>query len=377
MKFFFLLFSLFFGFATAHSKPNPLDFSLPSAKPSGNAQNDRIWLTFYPAQNVQTPAPAAILLHPLGGELEIAHRFARYLAERGVGGIVMELPFHYRRAVSGERAVDHFIASNAPTSVQAFEQSVSDVKTTLDWLEKQPSVDAEKLGVAGISLGAIITHIAMGQDARLKAGVALLGGGDLADIAQLNIIGRLFLRADKIEATPEKRALLAEVDPLSFAEFNRPRRVLMIQAARDDIIPTKSAENLWKALGKPPIQWLDINHPGLQLVASSAMKTSLAYLQNVWNGTPEAPIPKIRAITLKTGVIFGLDSVVSPAIQWQALTLIKKSNHQSLLHGDIGYMSRGPFVGLAATLNSYVDIGVGRRVFGSGFKPYASVHIVF
>ena len=49
----------------------------------------------------------------------------------------------------------------------------------------------------------------------------------------------------------------------------------------------------------------------------------------------------------------------------------------ALLHADLGWSSRGPFVGLAATLNAFVDVGVGHRLGGKAIKPYVSLHVVF
>jgi hypothetical protein len=76
-------------------------------------------------------------------------------------------------------------------------------------------------------------------------------------------------------------------------------------------------------------------------------------------------------------VLFGLDSIATPEIQWQAYTFLRRRDQMSLLHGDLGWSGRGPFIGLAATLNAYLDAGVGHRFGGSVERPYASVHIVF
>src|SRR5579871_2654555 len=78
------------------SHPRPLEFTLPSAAPSGDPINDQIWVTFYPAvrPNPQ-PAPAVVILHALGElNLRIVGQFARYLARQGIGSAIMILPYH-------------------------------------------------------------------------------------------------------------------------------------------------------------------------------------------------------------------------------------------------------------------------------------------
>jgi len=360
----------------------PYEVSLPTAQPSGDPVNDRIRLTFYPAGNTSAPpGPAVVLLHLLGevrnGTL---HRFARHLAQRGIAAAVMTLPYHMRRRPAGDKPVRHFLAQDVDTVVQAFSQSASDVSTVISWLSRQPSVDPQRIGGAGISLGAIILHLVMGQDARLKAGVALLGGGNLWEMYQSSLATKLFAkRPNGAPLTAAQLERLRAVDPISYAAANRPRRVLMIQAARDLFLPPRNAIALWEALGRPPIQWLDINHLGLGLAMPSAMKTTAAYLEAVLNGrdVEAQTVPHVRVPTLKVGTLIGLDAAVTPALTWQAHSFATRRDHLSLLHADVGWSGRGPFIGLAATLNAFADIGVGRRLSGRAIRPYASLHVVF
>ena len=369
--------ALFCSLAHAQTQTQTRTVTLPSAVPSGYPKNDRIPVTFYPAQNAGgKKAPAAILLHLLGGGIEISQRFARYLAARGINAAVFELPYHYQRAV-GIAPVKIYVSSDTKLAAQAFNQAASDVSTIADWLQTQPEVDPNKLGIAGVSLGAIITHLAMGRDARLNAGVAIVGGGDLKEISQLSTLARLFLQVKgNVNSSTLGDAELRQADPLYDADKNHPRRVLMIQGARDEIIPRKASTELWNALGRPPIQWLDIGHYGLFLGVSSAENATYRYLSNVWAGTPDAPIPKVYAPTIKGGLLFGLDSTVTPAVTFQ-YPLVRKANHQSLLHLDAGYSGRGPYAGVGVTVNRYLDLGYGRRLFGDKFRVYGGVGVVF
>ena len=373
MKFLLALLLLFIP-TIAHAQTRTV--ILPSQIVTTYERNDQIPVTFYPAQGANGKAPAAILLHLLGGGIEISNRFARYLSQRGVNAAVMQLPYHYDRAI-GTAPVRIYVSDDATLAAQAFDQAASDVSTVATWLQLQPEVDRDKLGIAGVSLGAIIAHLAMGRDDRLQAGVAIVGGGNLREISQLGRLARLFLQAKgNVTANAIGDTQLRAADPLYNAQNNRPRRVLMIQAARDEIIPPRNATQLWEALGRPPIQWLDIGHYGLFLGVNSAQKATYTYLNNVWRGTPDAPIPRVYAPTIKTGVLFGLDSVSTPAVTFQ-YPLVRKSNHQSLIHGDLGYSGRGPYAGVGVTVNRYLDLGVGRRLNGDKFRVYGGVGVVF
>jgi dienelactone hydrolase len=366
---------------TRISPTAPTQLWLPSERPSGNPINDRIWLTFYPAMaGAATPAPAVVLLHYLGASSnKEMHSFARYLSRRGIAAAVLTLPYHVRRASPGDRPINHFVAPDAKVVVQAFEQSVSDVSTVVSWLSQQNGIDPQRIGAVGVSLGAIVTHLVMGRDKRVNAGVAMLGGGDLLDIYHHSVIPKLFVKERAKNVTAQDEALVRGVDPITDAGLNQPRRVLMIQGARDLFVPPRSAEKLWKALGKPPIQWLDINHLGLQLAQKSAMKTTEAFLRQAWAGQPleSIKVPTIRVPTIKAGVLMGLDSAVTPAVQYQAFKLGKRRDHLPLLSANMGMSGRGPFIGLAATVNSSADVGLGQRLDRAKFRPYVSMHMVF
>lgn len=363
------------------AQPPRQEFFLPTALPSGIPVNDRVWVTFYPAAPAnEQPAPAVVLLHALGEtRMKVMDEFGRYLARHGIGAAVMELPYHMRRRPPGYGSAGPFVDPSVDRMVQAASQATSDVTTVVSWLSQQPSVDPHRIGVVGISLGAMIAHLAMGLDSRLGAGVAILGGGDLSDLRRTSLVFRFRKHFPRGKLTPEEREELERVDPLHHADRNRPRRVLMIEAARDLLMPPRDARALWNALGRPPILWVDTNHFGLGLSIRSVLRTSTAYLWSVWNGAPAdaAALPAIHAVTLKLGLITGLGAHATPALQWQAFTFLTRRNHMSLLHADLGWSGVGPFAGLAVTLNGFMDLGLGHRFNGGGIRPYLSLHLVF
>ncbi|HZT40794.1 MAG TPA: prolyl oligopeptidase family serine peptidase [Chthonomonadaceae bacterium] len=364
----------------AASSPPPLEVTLPSAAPSGNPIVDRIWLTFYPAVSpTGAPAPAVVVLHVLGeeaGTFRLIQQFGRYLAQHGIGAAVMTLPYHMRRLPPHDFPMAHFLSADLSRVYQAFDQSASDVSTVVTWLQHQPSVDPNRIGVVGVSLGAIVGHLAMGLDSRLTAGVAILGGGDIEGLYHRSLLVKVEHPHLPRNLPARDRILLARIDPITYADRNRPRHVLMIEAARDFLLPPSNATLLWNALGRPPIEWLDTNHYAPVFVARSLMRASAAYLDSVWSGAPPR-VMRLSVPTVKLGMLAGLDSVVTPAIQWQVIELGIRRDHMSLFNLNIGWSGRGPFVGLAATLNAYMDLGIGHRFNGKGVRPYLSFHLVF
>jgi len=369
------------GFGDEVQTSSPVAMWLPSAEPSGNSVVDKIWFFPYLVGTPEAPAPVVILLHGLGADWSVLReleRFARTLNHHGISAVVMMQPYHFYRFPPHDSPYRHFTPLHVEDAVQAFSQSASDVRTLVTWLTQQPNVNPHRIGVIGISLGAIVAHLAMGQDARLTAGVAILGGGDVADLFQQSGLYR-FLHPHLPSLTQARRDQLARIDPLTYASQNLPRHVLMIEAARDQVIPPQGAEELWNALDRPPIRWMDTNHFGPQLLLGSIWRISEAYLIDVWNGsdTNGRRLPPVFAPTIKFGVLVGLDAPVTPALQWQALSFAERRDHMSLLHTDLGWAGNGPFLGVAVTLHPFMDVGLGHRFLSHDIRPYLSFHIVF
>lgn len=362
----------------------PEVFRMPSAVRTGSAVNDIVWVTFYRATPTATASPAVILVHPIGerrGDLlgRFMHRLARRFAEKGISCAFMALPYHLERGLRTENNALHFIGPNADADVQALTQASSDISTVFTWLSQRPGVDPRRIGVVGISLGAIVAHLAMGQDARLTVGVALEGGGDLPNLFEHSLEVRLHghFSAAALAAGRDK---LGAVEPLAFAGRNRPRRVLLIQAARDLYVPPHNATLLWEALGRPPIQWVDVDHFAFVLAGASLADTATAYLTRVWEGHADdpSPLPRFRVPAIKAGLLTGLDSTITPVIDLRLLTLGTRRDHLALFHADAGLTLRGPYAGLAVTVTPFIDVGVGRRLLGGhALRPYASLQFPF
>ena len=66
--------------------------------------------------------------------------------------------------------------------------------------------------------------------------------------------------------------LLSAVDPVTYADRLKDRKVLMLNASNDEIIPRQCTESLWKAAGKPKIVWYDSGHVTAALHILDAMQ---------------------------------------------------------------------------------------------------------
>lgn len=203
--------------------------------------------------------PAVVVLHTWGAaKVTNEKRIGQALAREGIASLVLVFPYHMDRRVKGQV----MITADVEHTVQATRQAILDIRRAGDWLCSQKDVDCARLGVAGISLGGILTHLVMGVDERFKVGVSILGGGNVAKIIwkgwiTRKIKKRISRQGYTLPALEEKMRL---IDPGTFSSRNRPRKVFMINSLYDFVIPRSVVKDLWEQLGHPRILWLTADH---------------------------------------------------------------------------------------------------------------------
>jgi len=149
--------------------------------------------------------------------------------------------------------------------VAALRQAGSDVRRTVDLLASRPEVDAQRIGITGISLGGIVAASAAAIEPRLDRAMLILAGGDLPAIIdhadETDELRKTIARLPEARRR-EIRQALEEVDPLRHAAALRARarqgRVLMVNAREDEVVPRRCTEALAEALGiSDRVRWLD------------------------------------------------------------------------------------------------------------------------
>ncbi|MDQ2800681.1 MAG: hypothetical protein M3Y13_13715, partial [Armatimonadota bacterium] len=141
------------------------------------------------------------------------------------------------------------------------QQTVVDVRRGVDYLQGQPAINRRRIGLVGISMGAIIGTVAAGVEPRLKATALISGGGDwaliLKSLSDRNAtVGGKNLGAWKGMDWSLANLFLASVDPLTFAPHIAPRALLMECGRKDTIILPRAATELYQAARQPKqIDW--------------------------------------------------------------------------------------------------------------------------
>jgi dienelactone hydrolase len=234
--------------------------TFPSPVKSPHPENNTVHAEYYRPQG-KGPFPGVIVLDILGGDGAVSRGVARHLAQNGIAGLFVQMAYYGPRRPMGGPAL---ITVNIEHTMNGIRQTVLDIRCATSWLESRPEIDATKLGILGTSLGSFISALTAAMEPRLGRVVLLLGGGGLVDAFYENPKAKPFLQAaDLVGLTREKmKKMIAPADPLTYAELLKERKLLMIAASRDDIVPPIAAQKLWEATGKPKIIWLDATHVG-------------------------------------------------------------------------------------------------------------------
>lgn len=134
-----------------------------------------------PSQPSSEPLPAMVLVHGGGGTA--SPEWACHWAGRGYAALAMDL---YGKGPSGERLPDGGadwsdldVAFRLTAGVQNgwIYQAVANIIRGISALGSLPNVDAQRIGITGVSWGGILTCFVMSLDQRLKLAAPVYGFG--------------------------------------------------------------------------------------------------------------------------------------------------------------------------------------------------------
>ncbi|HET6883715.1 MAG TPA: alpha/beta hydrolase family protein [Pirellulales bacterium] len=233
--------------------------TFPSPVETAHVVNNTVYCEYFrPA--AEGKHAAVIVLHILGGDFDLSRLFARQLAQNGVAALFVKLPYYGPRRPEGAKV--RMVSEDPRQTVAGMRQAILDVRRGVAWLAGQPEVDDQRLGVFGISLGGITGALAVAIEPRLTMGCFMLAGGDVAKVAWEDAkLARL--RDNWLNQGGSKEEffeLWKSIDPVTYAERARGKRMLMLNARQDEVIPPACTESLWRALGEPEIVWYDAGH---------------------------------------------------------------------------------------------------------------------
>jgi len=134
------------------------------------------------------PLPGMVLVHGGGGTA--FHKWVKIWNDRGYAAIAMDLEGHLPENVktgggrlshphSGPSRVGRFGDAERPLEEQWMYHAVSDIVVAHTLLASRAEVDADRIGVTGISWGGILSSLVSGVDDRYKCAMPVYGCGFL------------------------------------------------------------------------------------------------------------------------------------------------------------------------------------------------------
>jgi hypothetical protein len=223
--------------------------SLPSAVDSSQS----IDFEYYDVDGDER-TPVVLLLPVFNEQLAIPRFFARYFANQGWAAVVV---------VRGRDPLDTLMA---PT--ETVQGNLQDYRRVLDWIEHEPELDASRIGLLGVSLGAMDAVMLTAIDRRVNSLVIAMAGGDLSYLLANTNYRPVVRTIDDMAASQgtSREALGAKLDaeikldPLALAPYVDAERVLMVITRTDAIIPFEAQQQLRTGLGSPETLYLVTGH---------------------------------------------------------------------------------------------------------------------
>ncbi|MDO8756502.1 MAG: hypothetical protein Q7J64_00695 [Elusimicrobiota bacterium] len=234
----------------------------PSAVKSPWPANDFVWAHLSVPDSAKGRRGPAVLVLPVmaAPNIWIETRFVNRFVADGLVTMWIEMPTQFRRRPHASMPSGQvFLARTSRQLALNFRQSVSDARRALDVLSARPEVDAKRVGLFGISLGAIVGAVTWSVDARPAAGVFVMGGADFPGIALNGSLSGPVARAMGLKDA-ELRAAWSGLDPLDYKAANAGKRAYLINVNSDTVIPRANALRLKEAFPDSSQVWLPFGH---------------------------------------------------------------------------------------------------------------------
>ena len=251
--------------------------SLPSTTDSSEA----IDFEYYDVDGDQR-TPVVLLLPVFNEQLAIPRFFARYFGNQGWAAVV---------AVRGRDPLDTLVAP-----AETVQGNLQDYRRILDWIEHEPELDASRIGLFGVSLGAMDAVMLTALDDRVNSLVIAMAGGDLSYLLANTHYRRVVRTIDEMAANlGTSRAALGakldaeiKLDPLALAPYVDAERVFMVITRTDAIIPFEAQQQLRTGLGSPETLYLVTGHRTSVLFFPKVRSAAFEFFSRQFT---EQPIP--------------------------------------------------------------------------------------
>jgi len=223
-------------------------------------RNDTVEALFFLPRRV--PSPPLVIFLPIFNKGEwITDSFARYFAARGIAALSLR---GKKKFLDGKSGIEGLLFAK-----EVLRQTIVDVRRGMDWVEAQDLMDKNKIGICGVSLGAVESAVVTGVDQRIGCAAYLLGGGNILNILMtateegIQQFREQVMRAEGLDTDGLSsliRSGYQDIDPLTYAGRLPPQKILMMNAYFDSVIQREYTDALWEQSGRLHLVMLPTGH---------------------------------------------------------------------------------------------------------------------
>jgi pimeloyl-ACP methyl ester carboxylesterase len=189
------------------------------------------------------PLPVAIALHSFRGAKEDVEPWCRDLAARGIFAVAIDAHLHGERSVAGVFHGDKIASLGGEYSIWVHQTSIAhtvkDVPVILDALARRADVDASRVAVTGVSMGASTAMVLAWREPRVGVVASIVGAADFWwDVTKTRPGPEQ--EAQKASYSPRLRELVASLDPRPRFSRIPPKALFIASGGRDEYIDIES-----------------------------------------------------------------------------------------------------------------------------------------
>ena len=257
------------------------EVTFPSPYTSPDPENNTVWCEYFKS-NKRGPKPAAIVLHHMEDDFTLERVICHSLADSGIDAMLLKMAYYGARQPV-EPGMQKLVMGSMDNLLNGIRQSCMDVRRAARLLSEQEDVDEGRIGICGISLGAIVGALTIGVDGEFPKAALVLGGGDLSTVilSDSREVRELKRHIERHGITEDRlRTMLEPIEPLTFASRAGNTDVLMFNARGDLIIPPACTEKLADALPKSRVMWYDTGHETMALYLVDAVAKIREFFEN-------------------------------------------------------------------------------------------------
>lgn len=165
----------------------------------------------YPA-GAREKLPAILVVHGGGGSADLNNTIA--WAERGYAVLCIDLPGRGEQRLNSRSSgpdmdVPNLLRTEADMGSNYLVHAVAAARNGITYLTQRKEVDADRIGMVGLSWGGVITLLTNGQDKRLKTAINVFGAGYIPE-------GCTWQDRFNVKTREEMERWLTYIDPKNF-----------------------------------------------------------------------------------------------------------------------------------------------------------------